>query len=175
MDKFDLILHPLRMRILLTLAGQQMSAQQLASALPDVAQATLYRHINALAEGGLLSVVEERPVRGTVEKVYTMDNQAALIGAEEAAAMSKDDHLRAFTAFTALLLSEFQRYLDSTDTPDAAADGVGYHQRMLYISDEEMLDFGKALYGVLKHYESPGPGRKRRLFSTVMMPDLPGH
>ena len=88
--------------------------------------------------------------------------------------MSKDDHLRAFTAFTALLLSEFQRYLDSTDTPDAAADGVGYHQRILYMSDSEMMDFGKALYQVLKRYDSPEPGRKRRLFSTVMMPDFPG-
>ena len=68
----DLILHPVRLRILLALADNHWSARQIAQVMPDVAQATLYRHINALAEGNILQIVEERPVRGTVEKVYAL-------------------------------------------------------------------------------------------------------
>jgi DNA-binding transcriptional ArsR family regulator len=77
-SKVDLILHPIRMRIIMALAGERWTARQIAAALPDVAQATLYRHINALAEGGILRIVEERPVRGMVEKVYALADKRAL-------------------------------------------------------------------------------------------------
>ncbi len=123
-SKADLILHPIRMRILVAVAGKQMTAQQLASALPDVAQATLYRHINRLAKGGALTVVKERPVRGTVEKVYALDQQGAWLGAADVENFSKDDHIRTFTAFVASLLGDFGQYVASTEKPDLAADGV---------------------------------------------------
>ena len=87
--KPDLILHPLRMRIIMTIAGKQMTAQNLAAALPDIAQATLYRHINKLAQGGVLAVIEERPVRGTMEKVYSLSQNAAFLGVSDIAEMSK--------------------------------------------------------------------------------------
>jgi len=49
----DLVLHPVRMRILLAVAhGQQMTPLALAAQLPGVPQATLYRHIKALAASG---------------------------------------------------------------------------------------------------------------------------
>ncbi len=64
----DLLLHPVRQRILLATAGRRVTAQQLVNAMPDVPQATLYRNINKLAGAGLLVVVGERRVRNTVEK-----------------------------------------------------------------------------------------------------------
>ena len=52
--KEDLLFHPVRLRIVLATAGRQVTAQQLAGELPDIPQATLYRNINMLTNGGIL-------------------------------------------------------------------------------------------------------------------------
>lgn len=43
MTKVDLLLHPVRLRVVQALLGQEMTPQQLVDALGDVPQATLYR------------------------------------------------------------------------------------------------------------------------------------
>ena len=68
--KADIILHPVRLRILVALGGTKLTAQQLVRLLPDVPQTTLYRQLNLLTRHGVLEVAEERRVRGTVERVY---------------------------------------------------------------------------------------------------------
>ncbi len=178
-DKADLILHPVRMRILVTLAGRQMTPAQMAAVLPDVPQATLYRQVNRLYTGGVLTVVEERPVRGTVEKVYALSGEnSAFLGADDVASFTKDDHLRVFTAFLATLLGDFGRYLDSRDQPDMVADAVGYSKIVLHLNDEELAGMSEiintALLPLLNN--PPAPGRKRRLFASITLPaddDLP--
>lgn len=170
--KADLLLHPLRMRIIMTIVGSQMTAQQLANTMPDIAQATLYRHLNKLAKGGILAVVEERPVRGTLEKVYALNQQGAFLGAADIASFTKDDHMRYFTAFVAILLGEFSQYLESKEKPDLVANGVGYTKVALYLSDEEFMAMGKqmneAIIPVMEN--TPAPGRKRRIFTNIVMP-----
>lgn len=172
-SKFDVIMHPVRMRILTILAGErQFTASQLALALPDVPQATLYRHIRALADNDIIIVVEERPVRGTVEKVYTLPQMNAQIGPEALQDLSKADHMRYFTAFTTTLLAQYERYLEQTAEPNLVTDGVGYRTVPLYISDVELQNFSLQLNALLLPLleNKPGPGRKRRYLSTVLMP-----
>jgi hypothetical protein len=170
--KADLILHPLRMRIIMTITGKQMTAQNLAAVLPDIAQATLYRHINKLAQGGVLAVVEERPVRGTLEKVYSLSESGAFLTAEDIAGLGKDDHMRMFNSFVAILLGEFSRYLDSTENPDFVADGVSYSKLLLYASDEEFMQMGQKLNEALGPLlgNQPAAGRKRRMLTTIVLP-----
>lgn len=170
--KADLILHPLRMRIIMAIAGKQMTAQKLAAALPDIAQATLYRHINKLAKGGVLAVVEERPVRGTLEKIYSLSEGGSFLNPEDIAGFSKDDHMRLFTSFIAVLLGEFSQYLNSKDDTDFVADGVGYTKLMFYLSDEELLTIGQKMREVLGPLleNPPAPERKRRVFTTIVLP-----
>jgi DNA-binding transcriptional ArsR family regulator len=170
----DLVLHPVRMRILIALAGREMTAQQVAESLGDVPPATLYRHLNRLAESGVLTVVAERRVRGTLEKVYTLKPQDALLSAEDLAAMSREDHLRAFTTFVASLLDDFTRYLDSGQF-NMVADRAGYRKFPLELSDEEYTAMGEAIDAVILPYfkNKAAPGRKRRIFSLVVIPDQP--
>ena len=172
--KVDLILHPIRMRILMALAGSQKTSQQLADDLRDVPQATLYRHINRLAEAGIIDIVEERPVRGTVEKVYALDTRTTMLSAEDVANFSKDDHIRYFIAFSATLLDDFSRYIQHSDTIDLAADGVSYHKFPLELSDEELKSLSAKMSTVLAPYldNQPAQGRRRRLFSSIVMPDV---
>jgi DNA-binding transcriptional ArsR family regulator len=170
--KADILLHPARLRILMAVSGRQMTPQQIAAVLPDIAQATLYRHINRLCAAGILTVVEESRVRGTVEKVYTVSEAAATLSEAEFAQASHEDHLRYFTAFTASLLSQFRLYLRQEHL-DLKADGVGYRTAALYLTDAEFEEVREALRRALKPYLSntPGPGRRRRLLSTVAIPD----
>jgi DNA-binding transcriptional ArsR family regulator len=95
----DLILHPVRLRILVALAGGKgMTPLQIADQLRDIPQASLYRHISRMLKLKVLKVVEERPVRGTMEKVYALNEAAgSLFTSEALAEMSKDDHMRFFT------------------------------------------------------------------------------
>lgn len=173
--KADLLLHPVRMRIMLALAGQRLTAQQLSEALPDVAQATLYRQINRLAQGGVLEVVEQRPVRGTVEKVYALVGQNANLTAEELSGASREENLRYFLTFLAGLLGDYERYLRRA-TIDPLADGAGYRAVPLHLSDEEfrqmVLALNTALLPFLQH--APSPERRTRLLATILIPQEPG-
>ncbi len=180
-ELMDLALHPVRMRILTLLSGSAgLTPLQMAEEMSDIPQATLYRHINRLVKGGLLVVAEERPVRGTLEKVYALNagNREQLVTDEEELnafnQLSKADHLRYFTAFTISLLDDFSRYLNHSAEGglDFAADGVGYHKIPFFLSDAEFAEFAAALNQALAPYLAlkEGPGRKKRLFSTVMMP-----
>jgi DNA-binding transcriptional ArsR family regulator len=172
--KVDLVLHPIRMRILMALSGSQKTSQQLADDLRDVPQATLYRHINRLAKAGIIQVVEERPVRGTVEKVYAVDTRTTMLSAEDIANFSKDDHMRYFIAFVATLLDDFSRYIQHSETLDLAADGVGYHKFPLELSDEELKSLSAEMSAALAPYleNQPGKDRRRRIFSSIVMPDV---
>src|SRR5690242_1673068 len=78
-SRADLILHPVRMRLLVALARRQLTTRQLSARLPDVAQATLYHHLGLLTRAGLLRVVSQRPVRGTLEKRYALVDDTALL------------------------------------------------------------------------------------------------
>lgn len=171
--QIDLVLHPIRIRILITMGTQQMTAQQLARALPDVAQATLYRQIKVLVNGEILKIVEENPVRGTIEKVYALADKDKLnLQPEALEGLSKEDHMRYFTTFTVTLIQQFTRYLQNTETVDVLADGIGYHTTALYMTDEELLQFGKDLSNLVQPYLEPKDDepRPQRLFSTIFMP-----
>src|SRR3984957_15691289 len=113
-DSADLLLHPVRLRIIQAFLGDRaLTTSQLASELSDVPAGSLYRHVALLADAGVLQVVAERRVRGVVERTYTIRLASAHIGPAEAAAMTPAEHKQAFMAFTAGLLADFDRYLAS--------------------------------------------------------------
>ena len=171
----DLILHPVRMRLILALAGGgPATATELAERLPDVPPATLYRHLDLLRRGGILAVAEERRVRGAVERRYVLHPGAASLGPGDLAGATRDDHLRWFATFLAGLLDAFARYLDRGD-PDLARDGVGYRQVVLHLSDAELGEMSGALNAAVVRFaaQPPAEGRTPRLFATVLVPGDP--
>lgn len=168
----DLILHPVRMRIILALAGGGAgTAAELAERLVDVPPATLYRHLNVLHRGGILAIAEERRVRGATERRFVLQPGAASLGPDDLAAATRDDHLRWFATYLAGLLDGFGRYLDRGE-PDFVRDGVGYRQVILQITDAEVAELSLAVNAALAPFamQAPGPGRSPRLLATVLMP-----
>ena len=169
----DMILHPHRLRIVQAFLGRdRLTTADLRALLPDIPTATLYRQITTLLDGGVLEVVEERPTRGAVERTFALAGDRAVVTAEEAAAMTVDDHRRAFLTFVAGLLADFDRYLDG-DSPDLMRDLVGYRQVGLNLTDAELVEMiGELNAVIVPRLELPAaPGRRRRIFTTMLMPD----
>ncbi len=176
MPKLDLIVHPIRLRLIQAFSpGDRVTAHQLAARLPDIPHATLYRHLGALVRGGVLAVVQLRPVRAAQEKVYALVEGAANVGPNESRATSPAEHLRHFTVFLGLLRGDFERYLARHSRPDLARDGAAYYQIPVYLSDGEHQRFVKdlkALLGPLRKHE-PNGSRTRRFINIVTIPGAP--
>src|SRR6516225_9294351 len=99
MTSADLLLHPVRLRIVQAFLGDRaLTTTQLRAELPDVPAGSLYRHVAKLVEGGVLAVVSERRVRGAVERTYVLRTSRARLSVDEVAAMSRDEHRQAFLA-----------------------------------------------------------------------------
>lgn len=169
----DILLHPVRLRILQAMElGERRTAQQLGEILADVPQASVYRHLKKLVDAGFLQVVEERPVGGAIEKVYAIVDGAAVLSPADLASAGKQEHMRYFAAFCAMLMSKFGQYLER-DQVDLYADGVGYRAYSLYLSDEEL----HALIDAMREpfmkaaQNKPSPERRRRLLVTILMPE----
>jgi DNA-binding transcriptional ArsR family regulator len=168
----ELLGHPARLRIVHALrGGRGLTTAQLCDLLPDVSKAMVYRHVEALAAGGVLRVAQERRVRGAVERTYRLDAQQAGIDPDTARSLSKDDHRRAFSIAMAAMTAEFGAYLDR-DSSDPSTDPVGYRQHAVWLDDDEL----ETLLGELRAAIAPrlsnqaDAGRKRYLLSPVVFP-----
>ena len=86
----DLLLHPVRLRIVQRFLGDRaLTTTQLRAELPEVPAGSLYRQVAKLVDGGVLAVVGERRVRGAVERTYVLRTSAARLGVDQIAKMSR--------------------------------------------------------------------------------------
>ncbi|PYZ93903.1 transcriptional regulator [Salipaludibacillus keqinensis] len=169
-SKADAILHPIRMKILQALARQSMTVQEMVEYLETVPQATLYRHLNMLKKHDIVHIMEEKQVRGTVEKRYTLNEESAIMSGDEAEQISKDDHIRYFMTYFAMILKQFEEYLDGD--VNFEDDGFGYHQLDLYLNDEEYRKFILEYRELLQKYSQQSSlNDRKRTLSTVLIPE----
>ncbi|MEU5212859.1 helix-turn-helix domain-containing protein [Streptomyces sp. NPDC020742] len=172
MDTVDLLLHPVRLRIVHALSGDRtLTTSQLCALLPDVSKATVYRHVSLLADGGLLEIEGEQRVRGAVERRYRLRRERAVIDSDAAASVPVEDHRQVFAVAMATLLAEFNAYLDRPGAAPAA-DLVGYRQHAMWLSRDELT----ALIGEMRDAlvrritNEPSPERTRYLISPILFP-----
>lgn len=166
------MLHPVRLRILQAFLGRDtMTTRELAERLADVPQATLYRHLGTLADGGVLRVVAERRVRGAVERVFALPEGSASLAGADLAHATPEDHLRYFATFLATLQGEFARYLGRGEI-DPEADGMGYRTFTVNLSDEEFAEFIAAMNDLIgKAAAKPStPDRRPRAVARIVIP-----
>lgn len=162
----------MRLRIVQAFLGDRaLTTSDLRRELPDVPPASLYRHVARLVDAGVLSVVNERRVRGAVERTYVLRVAAASVNLDEVQRMTRDDHRHAFMAFVAGLLGDFDRYLEREDL-DPVRDGVGYRLAGLWLDDAEFGEFIRDLTRVVQPRlaNPPKRGRRRRILGTVLLP-----
>jgi len=167
----DLLLHPVRMRIVNALSGARtLTTSELRQRMAEFGQATVYRHVARLVDAGVIEVEAEQRIRGAVERRYRLRPERARISEESAAAMSLDDHRRAFTAAMAALLADFGGYLE-LDGANPPKDMVGYRHFTLWLDKAELASLVAQVKGILTrlNYE-PKPGRYPYRLSTIFFP-----
>lgn len=77
MELAEIVMNPVRQRIFqYLLLHETGTVKEIRKALPDVPGASLYRHMKLLTESGILTVVGENRIRGTVESIYSLNKSA---------------------------------------------------------------------------------------------------
>lgn len=176
-DTVELLLHPVRLRIVHAMSGgRTLTTSELRARMPDVSKATMYRHVSLLADGGILAVDGEQRVGGAVERRYRLREPRPVIDADTAAGASLEDYRSAFAVAMAALLGEFNAYLDRGHA-DPIADAVGFRQHSLWLSPNERDQLIAEMRGAIapRLINEPAIGRRQHLLSPILFPieDLP--
>lgn len=165
--------HPVRLRIIQQLGGRELTTTQLRQALPEVAQATLYRHVAALIDADLVVVTDERRVRGAVERTLAIGDRMATVDRTELRAMSAAQLRTSFLNFLAEVAAEFDRTVGSDD--QRSRDLLGFTRVPLYVNESDLETIQTQLADLLQPYLSEaeaGEGKSRVNLTTVLLPDL---
>lgn len=184
--------HPIRLRVVLALVGgRELTTAQIAEEMPDIPQASLYRHIAALSDAEVLEVVAERRVRGAVERTFALRPGGGLVSQDTAAEMTSQQKSAAFGVFAAGLIAAYDAYLadpdadgqlaeadwERVDWPDAGSDTGeaarevgGYRAMALYLDVADLTKMAAAIKGAVDPYLAPVEGKQRVLFGTVFIP-----
>lgn len=170
--KEELLLHPVRLRIILAVAGREVTARQLAAELPDIPQASLYRNLSTLTAAGILAVVQERRVHNTLEKTYALPEESLLLTIEDLKRAQPEDYIRLFTQFLGMLLGYYVRYIQQGQV-DFARDIVVFQMLPVYLNAAETVSLGQTINAALLPYvnNAPAPDRQRFILGLMALPD----
>ncbi|MFB6725793.1 helix-turn-helix domain-containing protein [Kribbella sp. NPDC056345] len=168
----DLLLHPIRFRIVQRVLGREVTTTDLKHDLPDIPATTLYRHVAALIEGGMLTVVRERRIRGAIERTLTLDQSTAAgrIGIDEARAMTPDQHRRALLLVLTQLAADFDRLVERGDL-DTRLEQFGLNQASLYVDAADLDTLRQGIHALVEPYLQARPGKDRITWSIISLPD----
>lgn len=167
----DVVLHPVRLRIIQQLGGRHRTTSQLRDALPDVAQATLYRHVAALLDAGIVAVVDERRSRGAIERTLALGERMAAVDQAELLTMSSAQLRAAFLTFLGDVTGDFDRFL-AADT-EQARELVGFARTPLHVNTEDLAVIQRGLAELLAPYLAErDDGRQRVNLATILLPDV---
>ncbi|MFQ3633626.1 helix-turn-helix domain-containing protein [Roseiflexus sp.] len=168
---FDVVNHPIRMRIFQLLHNVHLSINQLAGLLPDVPRPSLYRHVRKLVEAGVIYVAAVRMVHGIEERFYT--SVEGLIDLEEVyqpGGLEKfAEHVRIYGSVVA---QDLARYVHACGTPDLA--NIAARDHVFYATEEEFVRVRETIYEMLRALEQqpPAPGRTQRRMVVMAHPLL---
>ena len=166
------LLNPIRIKIInVLIREEQMTRKQIQEVMPSVPQATLYRHLKTLLDAKILKVANEKQIRGTIEKTYTLVYNPFKKMNEIGIKGDKEQLLDVFATYAFTLMADFSEYLENDDY-DLVKDFVGFRSVPMYLSEDENNEFVKDLKTLMMKYgnfEDNG-NRVLRNFSYVYMP-----
>lgn len=163
---------PVKCRLLIEIMKNgEATAKYLAERCADIPQTTLYRNLRRMTGDGVLRVVGETPVRGTVEKTYAAafdpGDANAMIG-ENAGQM----YMQMFLQYLLTFAKQFQAYCD---TPGIDIEGgkSGFSLSYVYLTDEELENAVAEISKILTPLQSntAAPGRRLRTIGVIVSPE----
>lgn len=169
--RLETLFHPVRVRILMEADEREVTAGQISAAMPDVPPASLYRHLRRLVTEGVLEVVGERPVRGTVEKTYS----AARLAQEMSAGTREADpqfFFDLFLRFLGVLQQQFRLYLRQEKFAPKE-DGLRFGVSSAYLTPAERQGLEDEIEALIKKAvaNQPNEDRQAYLISRIFIPN----
>ena len=168
----DCITNPVKCKLLLEIHSQgKATAKHLADIYNDIPQATLYRHLKKMLNDGILQVVEETQVRGTVEKTYSLayniNSDMATMVEENSGELYMQYFMQYFIGFA----KQFQKYCQSPDI-NIKKDMTGFSLSPLYLSDNELTSLVTNISQIINAVKNnePNPERKLRTIGVIVSP-----
>ncbi|XWX04979.1 helix-turn-helix domain-containing protein [Aggregatilineales bacterium SYSU G02658] len=166
MRRFDLLNHPIRLRIVLALYDRQLTTSQVAEVLKDVPRASLYRHISQLLQGGVLEVVETRLIKGIEERTLTAVKSELQMSKEDVKDKIDVDEFAEFVSMYGTIAANDAAAAIVSDS-NLDVDQLLFRDYDFAATDEEFIALRDKISQLLEQYENIPPTaerRKRRLF-----------
>ncbi|WP_117169892.1 helix-turn-helix domain-containing protein [Paraliobacillus sediminis] len=168
----DCFTHPVKCKLLLELhTAEKATAKQLAEIYNDIPQATLYRYLKRMTNDGILKVVEENQVRGTIEKTYAVAIKLDISGEELTGPNAGDAYIQMFTQYVFSFIKRFQEYYKNPDI-DIQKDQSGFSLAPIYATEEELAlaieEYAKIIQPLYKN--RPKSDRKLRNVGLIISP-----
>ncbi len=164
-DIYDIMLNPTRMRIVQAFASSNsMTANEICEVISDVPRTTLYRHINILIEASILTVIEEKKIRGSVERTLALNIDE--LNKPNNAENIPQQALR----FLMGIYSKFEKYFDK-DTFVSGNNKIFFNNTVMMMTDREFDEFLSELQKVfVKYHYEAADKRKPRDITIISAP-----
>ncbi|MBY7145079.1 transcriptional regulator [Virgibacillus sp. NKC19-3] len=168
--EFGLFKNQTRFKIALELIDKQegLSIMQLNELLEDIPQATLYRHVNAMFEDGLLKITKKKKVRSGEEKFYAIKTKAYKIGEDEWNQATYNEKMNFVTYYFMYVLNAYQNYHETIDEKDQSTFSIS----KLHLGETQFEEFQADLNQLINKYyhEAQDEHGKERTISLVIVP-----
>lgn len=161
--------NPIKCKLLIEINSmEKTTAKHLCETYSDIPQATLYRYLNKMLKENIIKIVAENQIRGTIEKVYSLnfDFKEELQG--NLNQCSGKIYMQLFMQYMLGLLSEFREYT-SSENIDITKDGSGFTLYPIYLTTEEIDELAKKFSNLLELYRNNKPGNNRNLHSIAFI------
>ncbi|WP_273831918.1 hypothetical protein [Guptibacillus sedimenti] len=139
----------------------------MVTGLPQIPQATLYRLLNILKKENIIAVIDEKQIRGTVEKTYSLHKDGPRINAGDFKTMTEDEQIQLLTTLYFDLLNKTEAYIKSDHTIEK--DPFGFNQVELYLTEDEFHHMRKDLIDVYKKYNARKTNKDQRTIYMVQI------
>ena len=168
----DNLTNPTRARLFFEIhTAGQLTAKNLLEKCPDISQPTLYRHLKAMLDDGVLKIVGEKQIRGLVEKSYAINLD---IGTDIERIITENDgkgYLQLFNQYIMGIMSEFAAYSDSEDI-DIINDASAFTIAPIYATQDEVYEaltkVGEIIQSLAANKQAPG--RELRNLCIILTP-----
>ncbi len=156
MELIEILSSPIRIQVMqyLQIHGEA-TTKQISEAIRNVPTPTLYRHINALLKEEVLTVKEERKVRGSLERLL-------IINQDKFSAIENGSIADVAYQFLMEIYTRFQTYSKKSDA-DPKKDRLSLRTRMLCLTDEEFDAFMQDIGAVMDKYTEKSGGKERSI------------
>ena len=165
------IMNPVRIKIIQELSMKgTATTKEIASACGEIPQATLYRHLSNLMKNGVITVLSENRIRGTLEKVYAIKENPSQTINNKLETLTKDDLSDLFIQFIVSLLTDYNACMSQEIVMKELGSWIGFRSCSLLLTNEELLEMLIEVNKIIieRLANKAAPNRKLRKFSTIV-------